>query len=270
MEARIPFAGFYESKWSAGVDSEEEQYFESLKEEHSLTDEDMGEMQEWMWRHARYHRSYLHIAQEYVSPFQDFINEGLGLSIKLTYKDMSSPREYNFETDKIVVEISYEDAIKLARRVGRNALRKAAKDMFTSRDGFISFYRNDPAEWGRLRGWDWNHMYCLFQAAVDVIGEEDYEWPIYEDFSGNGHFGEAFYRAFDEKELLLEVGKIVGKRELKEELEEQAADEDRLFPVAYTDTADYVRRYEEMNAGAYGGAYAAIAAIAAKSNSKEL
>ncbi len=246
MEARIPFAGFYESMWSREIDREEEQYLERLKEEHSLTDNDMGEVHEWMWRHSRYHLSYLHIAQEYVSPFESFINEGLGLSIKLTYKDMSSPREYNFETDKIVVEISYQDAIRLARRVGRNALRKAAKDMFTSRSGFISFYSNDPAEWGRLRGWDWNNMYCLFQAAIDVIGEEYYEWPIYEAMSCNGDFSEAFWKAFDEKDLLLEVGKIVGKRELKEELEDDD-ESDRSYPVAFANTADYVAKYEEMN-----------------------
>lgn len=246
MEARIPFSGFYDSMWSSEVDSEEERYFEHLKEEHSLTDDDMGELHEWMWRHAQYRLSYLHIAQEYVSPFQDFINEGLGLNIKLAYKDMSSPKFYNFETDKIVVEISYEDAIKLARRVGRNALRKAAKDMFTSRSGFISFYSNDPAEWGRLRGWDWNNMYCLFQAAVDVIGEEDYEWPIYDAMSCNGDFSEAFWKAFDEKDLLLEVGKIVGKRELKEELE--ADDEsDRSYPDTWRNTQDYVAKYEALN-----------------------
>ena len=163
---------------------------------------------------------------------------------------MTSPRYYNFETDKIFVGISYRDAILLARRIGRNALRKAARDMFRSRSGFCSFYRNDPAEWGRLRGWDHNQLYCLTQAAVDVIDDENFEWGLAEDMSGNGVFGEAFHGAVDHEELMLGIGELIGEREA-EEAEEN--DDGRRFPVAYADTADYVKRYHEMNANKYGG-----------------
>lgn len=246
MEARIPFNGFYESMWSQGVDHEEEQYFEWLKEEHDIHPDDMQALYEWMWRHTKYHVAYQHIAFEFVQPFQDFINEQLGLSISLTFKDMTSPREYNFETDRIFVDISYRDALILARRVGRNALRKAAKQMFTSRDGFSSYYRNDPAEWGRLRGWDHNQLHCLFQAALDVIGEEDWDWSIYEDFSSNGDFGTAFHMAFEEKDLLLELGKLIGQRELNEELESDE-ETDRVFPTQWKDTKDYVTQYLALN-----------------------
>lgn len=248
MEARIPFSGFYNSIWSSELDREEEQYAEHLAEKHEVP---VGEVTELLFRHAKHCDAYREVAQKYVPQFEAHINEGLGLSIKLTGGEMTSPREYNFETDKIFVGISYRDALILARSVGRNALRKAAKEMFTSRSGFISFYRNDPAEWGRLRGWDHNQLYCLMQAAVDVIDGEDFEWGLAEGMSGNGVFGEAFHGAVDHEELMLGIGELIGKREAEEEAEEN--DDGRRFPVAYADTADYVKRYHEMNAKKYGG-----------------
>ena len=242
MEARIPFAGFYDSFFSNEIDREEEMYVEHLCERHDIPAIDISE---WIWRHVNYGGAYRHVAENYVSPFEAHINEGLGLSIKLGFNDMTSPREYNFETDKIFVEISYRDALILARRVGRNALRKAAKEMFTGCGGFISFYRNDPAEWGPLRGWDHNQLYCLFQAAIDVIGDDDYEIGIVEAMSGNGVFNDAFHSGiFIEEDLLVHIGKVLGKNEVEEE---QAEDQDRLYPTAWKDTADYVRRYEALN-----------------------
>lgn len=213
MEVRIPFSGFYESMLSGAIDDEEERYIDWLMEDRGFDDEIKPFIQEWLWRHAKYHLAYNHIASIYVDPFENFINEGLGLTIRLTYKDMTSPREYNFETDKVCAEISYPDALRLARRVGRNALRKAAEDMFTSRSGFISFYDNDPAAWGPLRGWDWNQLYCLMYAALDVIGNEDWDWSIYYDLNESGEFYNAFSEAFNQDELLRDIG--INSEEIK-------------------------------------------------------
>jgi hypothetical protein len=243
MEARIPFAGFYESVWSSSLDDEEEQYAMSLAEKHDIKQDEVTAL---IFQHCSYGLAHRHIAAEYVDVFESFINDKLGTKIVLTYVSLDSPKYYNFETDQIIASIEYSDALILARRVGRNALRKAAKQMFTSRDGFISFYRNDPAEWGRLRGWDHNQLYCLLTAAVDVIDEEDYEFGLLEDLSGNGTFSEALFRGLDNEDLMVDVGKLVGKKELLEEQEEES-DDGRRFPVAFEDTPDYVERYNKLN-----------------------
>ena len=236
MEARIPFAGFYESKWSEGVDNEEEEYAKQLATEHDVP---LDKVNELLWRHTKFHYAYREVAEKYALAFSAFIN------VPMTYKDMTSPREYNFETDRVFVEVAYKDMLLLARRVGRNALRKAAKDMFTSRDGFASFYSPDIARWGPLRTWDHNQLHCLLCAAVGVDDEEDWSWSIYEDFSCNGAFSNAFHGAVDTATVMLEIGKLVGERELREELEED--DDGRRFPVAWSNTADYVARYNKMN-----------------------
>lgn len=244
METRIPFEGFYETKWSQGIDDAEEQCVESLAGEHDIEQDEIAAL---LWRKCNYRQAYLYIAQEYVPPFQDALNRALGLDIALIYKDMTSPREYNFETDKIWAEISYRDALRLARRVGRKALRKEAKDMFTSRDGFCSFYDPDISTWGQLRTWDHNQLYCLLSAAVDATQDEDLSWGIYEDFSSNGYFDIAFSQALDRSDFMLELGKLIGRKELTEELEDNELGDTKRFPVAWSGTQDYVAKYNTMN-----------------------
>jgi len=242
MEARIPFSGFYESMWSGGIDREEEQIAEHLAAEHDVPDSEVANL---IYQNSRYGVAHEHISKEYADSFVSFINEELGLSLQFEFVEMTSPKYYNFETDKIFIKVSYKDMLLLARRVGRNALRKAAKDMFTSRDGFISHYRNDITEWGPLRTWDYNQLYCLFQAAVDVIGEEDYDWRIYEEMSEGNIFSAAVDKSMDYNAVMLGVGKLAGKKELLEEFAE--SDDGKCFPTTWKDTADYVRRYHELN-----------------------
>ena len=244
MEARIPFSGFYESMWSQGIDDEQEPQAERLAEEHDIKETDFNEL---FFKHSRYHVGYAYVAEKYAPAFLDMLNSELGLDLVIKFKDMTSPKFYNFETDHIFVDITYRDVLKLARKVGRNALRKAAKAMFTSCDGFISFYDPDISTWGPMRTWDHNQLYALMTAAVGTFSDEDntYDWGIYEDFSSNGVFCEAFDRACDWQAVMLEIGKLVGAKELAEELAEQ--DDGRRFPVAWHGTADYVARYKAMN-----------------------
>lgn len=241
MDARIPFGGFYESMWSRGIDEEEEQYAAYLAEKHEIP---QGEIAEMLFRNSMYFLAYRKIASSYVEHFESFIKETWGTDVMLQYREMTSPREYNFETDKIFINVMYRDALVLARKIGRNALRRAAKEMFTSRDGFISFYSNDISTWGPLRTWDHNQLYCLFTAAVADM--EDYDWGIYEHMSESGAFSNAYNLCYDVEEIQFELGKLVGRKEFIEEQEEES-DDGKRFPVAYKDTQDYVRRYEDMN-----------------------
>jgi len=243
MEARIPFSGFYGSMWSDALDDEENNYVEDVATERKVSQSDIHD---YLWRKSTYHDAYKEIAKDYTRFFESYINEKYDLKISLTYKELTSPREYNFETDKIFVEVSYKDVLTLARKVGRNKLRKCAKEMFTSRDGFISFYRSDVSTWDRMRGWDHNQLFCLFTAAV--MDDEDFEQGIFEEAWSFGTISCAHAASLPPVEdLFFEVGRLAGRAELKEELESEEGGDGRCFPVAYKDTKDYVKRYEEMN-----------------------
>jgi len=102
--------------------------------------------------------------KQFVQGFNDYINGELELDIKLSFESMTSPREYNFETDKIFCEISYPDVKKLYRFLDKEKLRATIKDYCTSYDGFISFYSNDLDLWCEkpLLHWDHNEVGMLF------------------------------------------------------------------------------------------------------------
>lgn len=93
--------------------------------------------------------TFENIAKEF---FELFINtEGVNevleeYGISLEYKELWSPKFYNFHNDRIYMTVSY-DAKKLSEKVFDHCyyteLIAKLKREFTSRPGFTSFYSND-------------------------------------------------------------------------------------------------------------------------------
>lgn len=181
VESGIPFSGFYNSVWEGEIDSCEDMAIENLddklldcraKDFEALDD---GDIQETLMNNSDYRAMHEEIAKAYVEQFAHEIKEEFGVSVPLTFKELSSPREYNFETDRIFVEVEHKDLVKLYRKVGRKAVSEVAREMFTSRSGFISFYSPGIKDWGSIRDWDTNQMRTIFTAADARIGREDYK-----------------------------------------------------------------------------------------------
>lgn len=175
----IPFHGFYESIHSSMIDDAITSYYdpEGTGEPSTMPDD--------FWiKFNGYHDICQDYAKQYVEHFQDKFNELTGLSIKLTFADLKSPREYNFETDRIFATISPQDAQSLFDFVNQGALSDVIKENFTSYDGFISFYSNDVLEWlaKPFAEWDHNELYTLILAALAQEGqEEDFDFDIVTD-----------------------------------------------------------------------------------------
>lgn len=222
MEARLPFAGFYETMWSHAVDNEEEMLIDGMAEEHGVNVEP--------YQVTNYSIAYNCIAEEY----PNYLSEILG--VKLSFNDMTSPREYNFETDRIFADIKTKDAYKLYREIGKKAVRKMARRMFTSRDGFISHYNPDIDDWGQLRNWDHNQLYCMLEAWLEEYGDE-WEFEIYEHMLGV--ISEAYDKAVDWEALHIQVGRLMEQKEEE--------DPERVYPVTWKNTQDYVRQYYKLN-----------------------
>lgn len=177
----IPFSGFYESVHSGAVDSTLERM---------LTDLDSGteNAPDCICEAARQAIDYSGVYQAYARTYAASFLEWLGLNG--TFESMSSPRFYNFETDRIFVELTRADLARLWRTVSRDDLTKAAAARFTSRDGFISHYSPDWREWGRLSEWDHNQIGTLVGAAAVIENGGDWdswaEFSLVEDCDGNG------------------------------------------------------------------------------------
>lgn len=183
----IPFAGFYESIWSEGIDRAEEIHLEHLEQEEGV---EIKVSSDAIWKASDYGAMYNYVARKYVDYLNDYIKDEFDLDLDLKFESMQSPREYNFETDRIFCFISPEKVQELRAKVSDADLDAAIKQRFTSRSGFISSYSNDLAQWEpNVENWDHNELGTLLVALLGEGG--DWEDDIYEDMH------EVFSNAFD-------------------------------------------------------------------------
>lgn len=176
----IPFSGFYESVHNMHIDDA----IESLCYDRD-TDDVNQELLESAYDLINYHAVYKAYAEEYAQALCD------NYSLNLTFESLSSPKEYNFTTDRIYCHISQKEVARLYSAVincGQHILTKVCKDMFTSRDGFTSFYDNDWREYGKVTTWDANQLSALLEAYLIMTVDDDYtkEYELMENARCNG------------------------------------------------------------------------------------
>lgn len=196
-ETQIPFAGFYNTKWSDLVDSaferdceyfaDERQKEDGIPEHERLDETEIGEI---YFRHMCYSSAYQEIARDYVESFNLQIKEYTGLDLGLVFSEMTSPREYNFETDKIYCKIPLSVARKLvtlAKTKFADTFRKHIEGRHRSRDGFHSFYSWNWQEWKSKpwRDFDYNELQTVLETVLACLFKEgghswdEIEWDIY-------------------------------------------------------------------------------------------
>jgi len=161
FSALTPFAGFYETWHSDRVDQVEEQMFSG--DDGNITSQAAYEA---FWENLNYGPVYAKYAEAYVAALAHV------LKIPLAYEEMVSPREYNFETDRLFAKISRSDLAKMLRAVRGKRLADKAADWFTSRSGFISSYPNSVSRWGRVADWDHNQVGAVLSCCIDKLHEE--------------------------------------------------------------------------------------------------
>lgn len=185
----IPFAGSYNSMFSAELDSVQERFVEYEVEKNPGLNPDIPN--EALWHCADYGKAYDHIARAYVDQFNQHLIDEYELDLDLKFESLQSPREYNFQTDRIFCEISEENVRKLREAVSDPALRQAIRERFTSRSGFISSYPNHLNAWNpNPLLWDHNELGTLLVALLD--DDEGWDWKIWERMQDRNVFDVAF------------------------------------------------------------------------------
>ena len=167
LESTIPFDGFYESFISADI---EYQMGQQIEWDCDIYDLNESEEEILYNNYLSVNTSYFYnqIAEDYTNLYIDALNERLkGFSLKANYKCFESPREYNFKTDRIFIEIEENHAVDFIKYLVKNykkELEKKIQDMFTSRSGFISFYKNSIDLWTKdFKEWDCNMIGTCFE-----------------------------------------------------------------------------------------------------------
>ena len=223
LESTIPFDGFYESFISADIDYQIGQQIEWDIDIYDLNENE----QQILWdNYLSVNRSYLYnqIAEDYTNFYIEILNRRLkGFTLKAKFNLLTSPREYNFETDRIFIDIEKNHAIDFIKYIIKNykkELEKKIKDRFTSRSGFNSFYKNSLDLWTKdFKEWDCNMIGTCFE--LFDLEEEDINYSLREYLSetimdnlGNT-LGQDGIDLLDKKQKEKDKKELMDKQQLK-------------------------------------------------------
>lgn len=182
MKTTIPFAGFYCSVHSDALDRAAEQ----------LIQDSNGDAFEGLALDASYTDPLLNAyCREYTE------NWSRAAGIAVAFESMSSPREYNFTTDRIFADIEETEVRRLLAAVDVARMDAVCRDSFTPCSGFISYYSPDWRSWGDVAEWDHNQIGALVRASVPDDMPEEYE--LVDDC--NGFLSNLVYENLSESDL---------------------------------------------------------------------
>jgi hypothetical protein len=182
LESTIPFCGFYCSFIDADIEHQIGQQIEWDSDIYDLNEDE----QQILWdSYLSVNRSYFYnqIAEDYTNFYIDELNERLeGFTLNAKFNLLTSPKEYNFETDRIFIDIERDHAIDFIKYIIKNykkELEKKIKERFTSRSGFNSFYKNSLDLWPKdYSEWDHNQIGTCFE--LFDLEEEDINYSLRE------------------------------------------------------------------------------------------
>ena len=199
LQTKIPFSGFYCSIHEECIDNT---LMQLLADEHGETDDDLLD-------EAHCVLSVEHFEIEYSKAYVEAFADSFGL--KIGFSKLTSPREYNFETDEIHGTIKLDDVKSVLADIDLTEFKKYVFERCSHRDGFVSFYPANLEEWPPVENWDCNHVGIL----LDFIAKEEWsdsqqseEWNLMESHSCNGSFEEWLLDDPKNKELLTLVNSI--------------------------------------------------------------
>lgn len=175
-EILIPFSGFYDSWHEHELDLA---LNDILRENPQLIER----------AYSKY--AWSNICEYYSRKYTEVLSDKI--EIPLQFKSLHSPKYYNFETDRIIATIDTDTLNRLVSETPLNELHGVCTEWFTSRDGFISHYKNDPTLWPvDKEEWDHNQLGALLAAWMRAQGvSEDLELGILEQMSEYGYMSES-------------------------------------------------------------------------------
>jgi len=177
----IPFQGFYNSLYSHAIDSEMENSIDYYYKEYELTEAQRDTLANG-YLEKNTSEFYYNVSKDYAESFIYEIERETGLTLNARFESMESPREYNFQTDRVFIELPKASAVAFVNYILENhkdEFRNLIAQRFTSRDGFWSNYKNTLEAWGDPSEWDLNQLGTCFE-IFEYLEHEIYEHSIYE------------------------------------------------------------------------------------------
>ena len=178
----IPFQGFYNSLYSHAIESEIENSIDYYYKDYELTEAQRDTLANG-YLEKNVSEFYHNVAKDYAESFIYEIERETGLSLDARFESMESPKEYNFQTDRLFIELPEASAFAFIDYILANhkeELEELIAQRFTSRSGFISHYDNTLEAWGDPSEWDYNQLGTCFE-IFEYLEHEIYDsYNIYE------------------------------------------------------------------------------------------
>ncbi|MFA5376163.1 MAG: hypothetical protein WC455_10510 [Dehalococcoidia bacterium] len=138
IEAAFPFAGFYETTHERNVADAISNFLFNKNYEEVKENEEIDAV----WEYNRKNKVEIEYCKEYVIS----VCKEYGFKT-VEFKEMTSPREYNFMTDGIFVMMDKTELKTIIASLDMDKLRERVKKNHSSCPGFTSFVENDLAKW---------------------------------------------------------------------------------------------------------------------------
>jgi len=203
---QIPFSGFYESVHIYNIE-------QAIELDCSDNNGDINEdILDSFVTGLDWNKLHIDYAKLYTEQFKTALAGFNSLSFEsLVFKQLVSPREYNFSTDLIEVELSDNELYKLYSFIIENCkeeLEKLIEDRFTSHSGFYSYYPNSLEDWPMLLA-DWDSVqlsqllvvFCRWYDLVDDNYEVD-SCLLMDDCLGDGSIDDVIWGNLDSSDKI--------------------------------------------------------------------
>lgn len=187
------FPGFYESILSQSLDHAVTSEAENLSEREESQQyypetyfpEELRLDYSFLWEFVNHGDAYRQMAKDYAESFDQWMNVNCGTPEgAFAYESMIRPREYNYTTDRLFVEVPLAVMQSLFAGIDRAKLAQVIESRHSSRDGFASFYSNDIESWelDDLESLDHNELGTILCAAIagQIDGENEFNWTLCE------------------------------------------------------------------------------------------
>ena len=126
------------------------------------------------------------VSEKYFDLWKDQNEELLNdLSINIVYSHLDSPKFYNYRTDELICEITFDLEVFKNKVLGLvneslESFKDFIKEKYSSRSGFHSFYPNDCEVWMTEYLTDENIDNVIVEGYLEFLQDDDMDSLIYE------------------------------------------------------------------------------------------
>lgn len=158
----IPFCGFYNSIIDDEIETTIEREVQYYSEEYGIELDEMD-----------FITDFEGIAKCYARYFEERVQDAFP-QIEIKFSKLKSPKYYNFETDKIVCEISDKNLKLVYNYCIANHFSDTVNEALKERSGFIPLYSDDFSEWDKdVLKWDAAQIGLLFEHFVTLLDKNE-------------------------------------------------------------------------------------------------